>query len=49
MIGLTDGTVARGLFAGQAHAQVLARYLELHPATDVFEVAELVPMRADQF
>ncbi|RNG38012.1 XRE family transcriptional regulator [Streptomyces botrytidirepellens] len=49
MIGLTDDAVARDLFADQAHAQVLARYLELHPETDVFEVAELVPMRADQF
>ncbi|WNI19987.1 helix-turn-helix domain-containing protein [Actinacidiphila sp. ITFR-21] len=42
-------SVAADLFADQAHAQVLARFLELRPETDQFEVAELVPMRADQF
>ncbi|KFG71382.1 hypothetical protein FM21_34365 [Streptomyces mutabilis] len=34
---------------GRAHAQVIARFLELHPGTSQFEVAELVPMRADEF
>ncbi|MEK2479488.1 helix-turn-helix transcriptional regulator [Streptomyces noursei] len=46
---LDDDPLAQDLFADQAHAQVLARFLELHPDTDLFEVAELVPMRADQF
>jgi hypothetical protein len=41
--------VALDLFTGQAHAQVIARFLELHPETTQFEVAELVPMRADEF
>ncbi|WDN55871.1 helix-turn-helix domain-containing protein [Streptomyces clavuligerus] len=41
--------VALDLFTGQAHAQVIARFLELHPDTVQFEVAELVPMRADEF
>ena len=42
-------SVTMDLFADQAHAQVLARYLELCPDTAQFEVTELVPMRADQF
>ncbi|MET8682347.1 helix-turn-helix transcriptional regulator [Streptomyces sp. NPDC004647] len=41
--------VAMDLFADQAHAQVITRFLELHPDTHQFEIAELVPMRADQF
>jgi hypothetical protein len=41
--------VAMDLFADQAHAQVVTRFLELRPDTDLFEVAELVPMRAVQF
>jgi hypothetical protein len=41
--------VALNLFADQAHAQVLARYLELRPKIDLFEIAELVPMRANEF
>lgn len=41
--------VAPDLFTGQAHAQVIARFLELHPQTTHFEVAELVPMRPDEF
>ncbi|MGW7200248.1 helix-turn-helix domain-containing protein [Streptomyces chryseus] len=41
--------VALDLFTGQAHAQVITRFLELHPETAQFEVAELVPMRGDQF
>jgi hypothetical protein len=44
-----DDPVALDLFSDQAHAQVLARYLELRPKIDVFEVAELVPMRANEF
>ncbi|MER7099017.1 helix-turn-helix domain-containing protein [Streptomyces humidus] len=49
---LDDGPldpVALDLFVGQAHAQVIARYLELQPETTQFEVAELVPMRASEF
>ncbi|MFE9679389.1 hypothetical protein ACFYO5_35655 [Streptomyces sp. NPDC006259] len=49
---LDDGPldrVALDLFVGQAHAQVIARFLELHPKTTQFEVAELVPMRASEF
>ncbi|WP_234315846.1 XRE family transcriptional regulator [Streptomyces sp. NRRL F-5527] len=49
---LDDGPldpVALDLFTGQAHAQVIARFLELHPETTQFEVAELVPLRADEF
>ncbi|MER5549810.1 XRE family transcriptional regulator [Streptomyces sp. NPDC002589] len=49
---LDDGPldrVALDLFTGQAHAQVIARFLELHPETTQLEVAELVPMRAGQF
>ncbi|MFB7673196.1 helix-turn-helix domain-containing protein [Kitasatospora purpeofusca] len=46
-IGSDD--VARDLFADQAHAQVLQRFWELKPETDVFEVAELVPMRSTEF
>ncbi|MFF7449792.1 MULTISPECIES: XRE family transcriptional regulator [unclassified Streptomyces] len=49
---LDDGPldrVALDLFTGQAHAQVIDRFLELHPETTQFEVAELVPMRADEF
>lgn len=49
---LDDGPldrVALDLFTGQAHAQVIARFLELHPQTPQFEVAEVVPMRADEF
>ncbi|MFE2271441.1 helix-turn-helix domain-containing protein [Streptomyces lavendulae] len=41
--------VALDLFTGQAHRQVIARFLELHPETAQFEVAELVPMRAGEF
>ncbi|WEH37786.1 XRE family transcriptional regulator (plasmid) [Streptomyces sp. AM 4-1-1] len=49
---LDDGPLDRlalDLFTGQAHAQVIARFLELHPQTTQFEVAELVPIRADEF
>jgi hypothetical protein len=49
---LDDGPldrVALDLFTGQAHAQVIARFLELHPETTRFEVAEPVPLRADEF
>lgn len=49
---LDDGPldpVALDLFVGQAHPQVIARFLELHPETTQFEVAELVPMRASEF
>ncbi|MFD4611351.1 XRE family transcriptional regulator [Streptomyces sp. NPDC058440] len=49
---LDDGPldrVAEDLFVGQAHAQVIARFLELHPETTQFEVTELVPMRASEF
>ncbi|MFD8947542.1 helix-turn-helix domain-containing protein [Streptomyces xanthophaeus] len=49
---LDDGPldrVALDLFTGQAHPQVIARFLELHPDTHQFEVAELVPMHAGQF
>ncbi|MCL3999175.1 helix-turn-helix domain-containing protein [Streptomyces lavenduligriseus] len=49
---LDDGPldrVALDLFVGQAHAQVIARFLELRPDTTQFEVAELVPMRANEF
>ncbi|TGB03236.1 XRE family transcriptional regulator [Streptomyces sp. MZ04] len=49
---LDDGPldrVALDLFTGQAHTQVIARFLELHPETCQFEIAELVPKRADQF
>lgn len=49
---LDDGPldrVALDLFTGQAHPQVIARFLELHPDTTQFEVAELVPMHAGQF
>lgn len=41
--------VALNLFADQAYAQVVARYLELRPDIDLFEVAELVPMRTNEF
>lgn len=41
--------VALDLFIGQAHAQVIARFLELRPNSTQFEVAELVPLRADEF
>jgi len=49
MRSLTDDDLAQRLFADQAHAQVLSRFWELHPETDLFEVAELVPMRSDEF
>jgi hypothetical protein len=38
--------VARDLFADQAHEQVLQRFWELHPETDLFGVAELVLQRS---
>lgn len=41
--------VALDLFADQAFAQVVARYLELHPETDLFKVDQVVPMRANEF
>ncbi|MFH8630485.1 hypothetical protein ACH4CC_11510 [Streptomyces lydicus] len=49
MSSLRDDPVAQGLFADQAHDQDLARFLELHGDTALFDVSELVAMRADQF
>lgn len=49
MSSLRDDPVAQGLFADQAHDQVLAHFPELHSDTDLFDVSELVAMRADQF
>ncbi|WP_432137188.1 helix-turn-helix domain-containing protein [Streptomyces sp. bgisy154] len=49
ILGLMDDKIAQDLFADQAHEQVVARYLELHPDTDLFMVAELVPMSPTQF
>ncbi|WP_240958565.1 hypothetical protein [Streptomyces barkulensis] len=49
---LDDGPldrVALDLFTCQAHVQVIDRFLELHPETTQFEVAELVSMRANEF
>lgn len=47
--GGEDDALIADLFADGAYAQVLARFLELYPETDQFEVWELVPMRADEF
>ncbi|MFB7618065.1 hypothetical protein [Kitasatospora sp. NPDC056181] len=46
---LGDDVLAQELFTDGAHAQVLRRFWELHPETDLFEVAELVPMRSGEF
>ena len=50
-LGEGDGTdaVALDLFHDHAYVQLLDRYLELRPEIDLFEVAELVPPRADEF
>ena len=49
MVTIGGDRVARDLFGGQAHEQVLRRFWELHPDTDLFEVAELVPQRSTDF
>ncbi|MEV0535906.1 hypothetical protein [Kitasatospora sp. NPDC050463] len=49
MLYIGDDAAAQDLFADQAHAQVLQRFWELKPETDVFEVAELVPQRRSDF
>ncbi|MGW2547470.1 helix-turn-helix domain-containing protein, partial [Kitasatospora sp. NPDC001574] len=49
MCWLGDDVLAQELFADAAHTQVLRRFWELHPGTDLFEVAELVPMRSGEF
>lgn len=49
MLGLREDRIARDLFADGAHHQVMQRFLEVHPNTDLFQVQPLVAMRADEF
>ena len=49
ILALRDDKIAQDMFVDQAHEQVVARYLELHPDTDLFTVAELIPMSPTQF